>query len=146
MWKKVQEADAFFARLPWTRGGKRLWETIRPYNVNILTGVPTYQSSKQEKLQWCRRELGIPVHHIDKAGFARSHTPGKQLREGVCNVITCWSDNKHYESGPNAVLIDDRECLRGPWEARGGIFIHHDGDVERTISKLKALGIVPDES
>lgn len=144
MWQKVKQADAFFERLPWTRDGRRLWHAIRALEPTILTGVPNHPSSRVEKLRWCERELGVDVNHIDMAGHFRSHLNmnGKAKVPDKCNVITCWSDNKHFESGPNAVLIDDRLCLRERWEAAGGIFVHHDGDVDSTLQKLREIGLI----
>jgi hypothetical protein len=148
MWARVQQADSFFATLPWTVDGKRLWQAIRPHQPTILTGVPAHKSSRTEKLVWCQRELGVQVQHVDKAGMLWTHLPtlpynnNAKNEDGVCTVITCWSDNKHYESGPNAVLIDDREFLRERWEAKGGIFVHHDGNVDATLQKLKDAGVL----
>lgn len=144
MWQKVREADAFFERLPWTRDGKRLWRGIQHLKPSILTGVPNHPSSRVEKLRWCERELGVQVNHIDMAGHFRTHlnVNGRKVLPDKCNVITCWSDNKHYESGANAVLIDDRLCLRERWEAAGGIFVHHDGNVDVTLQKLRRIGLI----
>jgi hypothetical protein len=144
MWQKVKDADAFFEQLPWTRDGKRLWQAIRHLQPDILTGVPNHPSSRVEKLRWCERELGVQVNHIDMAGHFRTHLNmnARKVLPGKCNVITCWSDNKHYESRPNAVLIDDRLCLREKWEAAGGIFVHHDGDMDATLEKLRQIGLI----
>mmetsp|Transcript_9202 Transcript_9202/g.19628 ORF Transcript_9202/g.19628 Transcript_9202/m.19628 type:complete len:83 (-) Transcript_9202:78-326(-) len=62
-------------------------------------------------------------------------------KEGVVNVITCWSKNKHFESRENHVLIDDRTSLATAWESRGGIFIPHTS-AEKTLSLLREKGIV----
>jgi hypothetical protein len=58
-------------------------------------------------------------------------------------VITCWSKNKHMEClGSNYILIDDRaEKLQGPWEAAGGIFIHHTS-TDVTLTQLRKLNIL----
>jgi hypothetical protein len=58
-------------------------------------------------------------------------------------VITCWSKNKHMEClGSNYILIDDRaEKLQGPWEAAGGIFIHHTS-TDATLTQLRKLNIL----
>ena len=160
MWDRIEKADRpFFETLPWTKGGQRLWKAIQHLQPDILTGVPTYKSSRTQKLLWCHRELGADVvHHVDMAGQWRSHalvrrqqsvattttattSRSRQDSVSVCKVITCWSDNKHHESGPNAILIDDRECLRAKWEAAGGIFIHHCGDVDVTLDKLRQVGV-----
>ena len=151
MWRRVQDADAFFEKLPWTREGQRLWGAIQHLQPDILTGVPQHPSSRIEKLRWCQRELGVDVHHVDMAGKWRSHANvnGMSKQDNAVNVITCWSDNKHYESGPNCILIDDREFLRAGWEAAGGIFVHHYGDVDATFERLEEIGVLvndPDES
>ena len=65
-----------------------------------------------------------------------------ETESDVLNVITCWSYNKHYESGHGAVLIDDRIALKESWEAAGGIFVHHTS-TERTLQQLRGLGVLP---
>mmetsp|Transcript_5206 Transcript_5206/g.8565 ORF Transcript_5206/g.8565 Transcript_5206/m.8565 type:complete len:275 (+) Transcript_5206:239-1063(+) len=143
LWNRVSGADSFFERLPWMPGGQQLWESIQHLQPDILTGVPPHHSSRREKLKWCRRELGIQVAHVDMAGQLSSHVRLEgEKQEGLCNVITCWSHNKHHESGPNAVLIDDRDSLREAWEAKGGIFVHHTGDVDHTLQQLRHYGIL----
>jgi hypothetical protein len=103
--------------------------------------------------------------HLDKAGRFRQHysvnaimddpmrtvsykEAGRSIATGSndwhCRVITCWSEQKHHESGPGVVLIDDRISLRPAWEAKGGIFIHHiTGNVEHTLQQLRQYGILP---
>jgi hypothetical protein len=58
-------------------------------------------------------------------------------------VITCWSTNKHHESRPGAVLIDDCLRLRDDWERKGGIFIHHEtGNAQNTLKQLVERGVL----
>lgn len=147
LWRKVQAAGRFFEDLPWTNEGRLLWQAIRHLSPDILTGVPVYDESREQKFRWCRRELGVHVRHVDMAGRWRSHRCIKgqrtTCRDEVCHVITCWSDNKHYESGPGKVLIDDRIELKELWEAKGGIFIHHrTGDLASTLQQLQDYGII----
>ena len=100
MWKHVAQAKAFFEDLSWTSDGKELWNAIRHLRPDILTGVPSIQSSRREKYNWCRRELGLKdLHHVDMAAGYDEHESmnGHLPREGVTNVITCWSNNKHLE-------------------------------------------------
>ena len=59
----------------------------------------------------------------------------------VLNVITCWSKNKHLESGAGRILIDDREDLGVAWEEAGGTFVHHVSTKE-SLKKLTELGII----
>jgi hypothetical protein len=165
MWQRVATAPpAFFEHLPWTRHGRRLWNAIAPLQPDILTGVPTVgghylaSSSSVEKYKWCQRELGVAVTHHDKvAGSALLNSKSdynnknddqdqEEYTTTTTRVITCWSRDKYLESGENAVLIDDRLELRRDWEAAGGTFIHHNGNVQETIQKLHRAGILQPEN
>lgn len=156
MWQRIQQdKQGFFENLPWTPKGKRLWQAIRPLKPHILTGVPLHPSSRQEKVNWCARELGVPIQHIDMADWGRQHMPVAGSRpplfvageeSNACRVITCWSNNKHHEAHPGAVLIDDRIELKDKWVERGGIFVHHKGDVDETLLDLVQLGILDEDA
>ncbi|KAL7533957.1 hypothetical protein ACHAXR_005550, partial [Thalassiosira sp. AJA248-18] len=147
MWGAISKSDQFYARLPWTSDGKALWEELKCHastTPDILTGVPRTNKSRAEKFAWCKRELGISVNHVDMAGKKSAHavvSGRRRNKEGVVNVITCWSKNKHCESKESHVLIDDRLALQEAWEERGGIFIHHT-KTERTLSMLREKGIL----
>ena len=153
MWRLIAESNtAFFETLPWTADGPRLWNAIQHLNPDILTGVPDLPCSRMEKWQWCSRHLGMEeCRLIDMAGeddFNHAMVndtpracPNQKRKRRVANIITCWSYNKHYESGENAVLIDDRIALKESWEAKGGIFVHHT-NTDTTLTKLEDLGIL----
>jgi hypothetical protein len=147
MWSIVAGADSFYEHLPWMSDGKELWNAIRHLSPDILTGVPRHWSAREEKAEWCRRELGVPTNHVDMAGYQRSHhvVEGRKKEGDVVNVITCWSRNKHMESGVRCVLIDDRENQAKEWEMRGGIFVHHTS-TERTLRELRERGILSEAS
>lgn len=168
MWAAVTRTKDFYNRLPWTSDGKELWRHVtattngdgrKKLLPEILTGVPRNKAAREQKYNWCKRELPLAtstldndddnvvrVRHFDMAGPKRSHesVDGAHQRRtrsaSTINVITCWSANKHCESGPNRILIDDREKLGVEWEKRGGIFVHHT-DTESTLKKLQRLGI-----
>ncbi len=146
MWSAISRADRFYDKLPWTEDGKVLWEELKNHSTtpDILTGVATFKSCAEEKFAWCKRELAIPVNHVDMAGKKSTHelvSGTRQYKVGIVNVITCWSKNKHYESKANHVLIDDRLSLKHDWEKQGGIFIHHTS-TESTISMLRERGVL----
>jgi hypothetical protein len=101
----------------------------------------------------------LVVEHVDMAGrFFRharvnphdldsttSEAAKERRRQQHQRVITCWSSNKHHESRPGAVLIDDCLQLKEAWEQKGGIFIHHQtGNAERTLRQLVEHGILDD--
>eukprot|EP00980_Cylindrotheca_fusiformis_P028913 scaffold22672_cov141-Cylindrotheca_fusiformis.AAC.16 len=144
MWKHIARANAFYEHLDWTRDGKELWNAIQHLKPDILTGVPYPKSSRLEKVNWCKRNLGLDkLHHVDMASGCRDHEPvnGNLPEEGVTNVITCWSNNKFRESRRGCILIDDRLDLREQWEEAGGLFVHHT-DAATTIQKLRNHGIL----
>ena len=113
MWERISRAaPGWFERLEWTSDGKRLWNAIGCLNPDILTGVPPIHSSRIQKFNWCKRELGKSAgeeidgegeggfHHVDMAGYGSDHhrsVNGNFPKKDKTNVITCWSCNKHRE-------------------------------------------------
>ena len=96
-----------------------LWNYVKQFNPQILTaaGNPEYNAGEQ-KYRWIAKHLGsnITVHvvrrAVEKAQFA---TPG-------------------------AILIDDKRKALDPWEAAGGIGVHHV-TAANSIAQLKQLGL-----
>jgi len=167
MWSAIARNDTFFEHLPWTCDGKELWEAIHTLSPDILTGIPMIYPSRFHKFHWCIRELFHvdTIQHVDMAGQDMTHTnpdgiyiPRKRQRnkeshnnednhhDHYCSiavdVITCWSRNKHMESKPGAILIDDRQDLGEAWESKGGIFIHHTSTAN-TLTVLRRLNVIP---
>lgn len=144
-WSGITRANDFYGALPWTSDGRELWNAIKHLNLDILTGVPrSRKSSRKEKAEWCARELGVETNHVDFAAPKSGHEliHGALRREKhVVNVITCWSRNKHFKSGPNRLLIDDTEKLMADWESKGGIFVLHT-DTESTLARLRELEVI----
>ena len=101
MWESISQAPRWFEELEWTMDGKRLWSAIKHLNPTILTGVPDIFSSRIEKFNWCKRELGLEeAHHVDMAAdglIDHKSVNGNLPREDKTNVITCWSNNKYKE-------------------------------------------------
>jgi hypothetical protein len=155
MWSSIARAGNFFLNLPWTTDGKVLWNKIveNGYYPSILTGIPFIKGSREQKFSWCERELkyafdslgkSVIFNHVDYASPKNGHErKSGSIRRGenIVNVITCWSQNKHFESGAQKVLIDDREDIGVKWTEKGGIFIHHI-TVEGTIAKMVEKGIL----
>ena len=147
MWQRIKEWEGdFFEELEWLPGSLTMWETIRHLGPTILTGVPgdpELKRARQEKFNWCCKNLQTTCRHVDMAGKDLSHTNvnGVLEGEGVTNIITCYSKNKHYESGPGCILIDDTLALKEAWVAKDGIFIHHKS-AQKTLCELKELGVL----
>jgi 5'(3')-deoxyribonucleotidase len=88
----------WWANLPWTEDGKRIWSLVEPFKPCILTHgrVP---HSNAGKVEWLHRELPDVVHD------------GRFLLSGT---------RKDLVARPGAVLIDDAEHNCEAWEAAGG--------------------------
>jgi hypothetical protein len=124
LWPRLSSIPDFFTYLPWMRDGERLWDAIWPLQPTILTSI-TGCWAETQKVDWITRELGPEVSYI-----------------------TCLSKHKHYycpTDRPGAILIDDKDTLRKPWQKAGGIFILHR-DTEDTIQKLESLLGIPLET
>jgi hypothetical protein len=152
MWARAAKTNSFFEHLAWAPGGKQLWDAIQHLEPDILTGCPAYRDSRTEKFKWCQRELGLDQQdllHVDMAGHFYGHrnVNGVRRSQQATHIITCWSYNKYHESGPGAVLIDDRISLKAAWEKAGGIFIfHRTGDVDATLRQLYDHGILQEDA
>ena len=132
-WKLFRESvgeneKEFWANLNWQPGGEKLWETISPYNPNILSSPaidfslpqdqqlnPDFNQAIQGKKVWIAKNLSnvgreIFVPAIQKSAFAK----------------------------PNRILIDDMEKNINAWEANGGIGILHK-NLSDTLEKLETL-------
>ena len=129
MWPRLAGARDFYANIPWMPDGLELWERVEPLDPVVLTGLPRGNWAKPQKLEWCRRELGPEVPVI--ACMSREKT--EKARE--------WLDTHHAGTERRVpVLIDDRASTREPWEAAGGVFIHHTS-AEESIRSLEELGL-----
>ena len=121
MWPRLAKTPDFYNTLDWMPDGRALWEYCRPFKPIILTGLPMGKWADPQKRAWCRRELGDGIEVI--TGLSR-HKPSMAIERS---------------SGRTAVLVDDREKLRLPFEVAGGIFIHHRNtrDTIQTLQQLK---------
>jgi hypothetical protein len=110
LWSSIAKAgSSFFTDLPWCTDGLELWNAIRPYRPTILTGV-SRAAVAVDKAAWCKRELCVETNHVDMAAKKKAHEPVTGFRkQGVTNVITCWSKNKHRESGPRRYVASREE-------------------------------------
>lgn len=147
MWAGIGNQDAFYESLSWTSDGEELWNAIKRLTPppNILTGVPRTRKHREEKFNWCKRELSeegkLICNHVDMAGKGRHELMSGRSKDNAINVITCWSKFKHFESKRNHILIDDRLKLKEDWEKKGGIFIHHTS-AAASLQMLKEQGVI----
>jgi hypothetical protein len=106
----------FWRGMSWMPEGKELWNYIKPYKPTLLTAPSWHNSSKEGKQLW--------------VGDHISGTP----------IVFKQADKKADLSGPNKILIDDREDTIMNWKHKNGIGILYTS-TEQAINELKQLGI-----
>lgn len=123
MWRRLAppRTKDFFSTLPMMQGASQLWNFLMPLSPAILTGSPSGDWAAPQKRRWCTEQLCLPADR----------------------VLVVDAVDKALFSKPGAVLIDDYEKHRKPWEARGGIFIHYRSAMEAIVlveGALRCLG------
>jgi hypothetical protein len=116
-WKRLANADGFFANLDPLPDAFELYEAVRAKGPIILTGMPHGKWAEPQKRAWAARHFpGVPV-------------------------ITTSAALKREHCHPGDVLVDDRDQHRKLWEAAGGLFIHHTS-ARSSIEALRAAGYI----
>tara|TARA_R100001082_G_C4330884_1_gene145583 strand:- start:84 stop:677 length:594 start_codon:yes stop_codon:yes gene_type:complete len=107
----------FWMDLPWTQGGKSLWQAIQPYNPIILSRPTDFDSIIGKKC-WVDNNLDIPHERV---------------------IIQ--KNKSEYSSFGNKVglLIDDYDKNVNDFRQAGGEAILHN-DVVDTLYQLKKYG------
>ena len=110
----------FWSKMPWTPGGRRLWNFIKNYEPRLLTAPSQDVSSRIGKKEWVINNL-TPIPKVIFKGAKYKHQAVKY---------------------PTDILIDDRYDNIARWRSAGGIGLHHptNGDPSEVIEKLKELG------
>jgi len=118
MWRRLAppRTKDFFSTLPLMSDALQLWSFLQPLSPAILTGSPSGDWAAPQKRRWCVEQLDLPAER----------------------VLVVDATDKALFSHPGAVLIDDYEKHRDPWEARGGIFIHYRSALE-SIALLEGV-------
>ena len=107
---------AFWVGMPWMEDGKKYWDYIKNYDVELLSSPSRSQTSRLGKRLWVRNNM-----------------PGVKL-------TLAQARNKQNYAAPNHILIDDRKSNIDQWKAQGGIGILHTS-ADDTINQLKKLGL-----
>ena len=126
MWEAIRKVDHFYGRLDLMPGAKEMFSRIESAygdKCEILTGIP-------------REERGIVTAAQDKIDWTR------RLLSGTVKVNTvCRKDKIRFCTGPEAVLIDDRERTILEWRELGGTGILHVGAGE-TLEELEKMRLL----
>jgi len=116
-WELVDaEGVAFWVGMPWLEDGKKYWDYIKNYNVELLSSPSRSETSRLGKRLWVRNNI-----------------PGTKL-------TLAYSANKQKYAAPNHILIDDRKSNIDQWISQGGIGILHTS-ADDTIRQLQKLGL-----
>jgi len=100
----------FWANMPWTSAGKRLWEKIGEYGVIILTDPSNFTDSKKGKLEW----INLHLSPMPKSVIFKSTGKKHEVLQGM-----------NPNDVEKCVLIDDSKLNTQPWESAGGIAFEH---------------------
>ena len=121
MFAAINKDPNFFRNLEWMENGRELWEKLKQYDPEILTGLPRGKTAAAQKRDWCAEEIGPHV-----------------------KVHTCWARDKwkKVDRSIKSILIDDlffffseENCKA--WSEAGGYSILYDGDNEKTLYLLE---------
>ena len=126
MWEAIRKIDHFYDRLEPMPGAKEMFDIIYGAygdRCEILTGIP-------------RPERGLETAAQDKTDWMHRLFAGDVKVNAVCR-----KDKMQFCSGPEAVLIDDREKTIREWREKGGTGILHVSP-EETLNELKQMGIL----
>jgi hypothetical protein len=113
----IAEAGAeWWATLPWTPEGKRLWQKLAKYEPRILSSpMNPLAACKNGKKSWIQINLE-PIYKPSEV------------------ILT----SKKYRLAKGNVLIDDFVLNTVPWENKGGIPIEHKS-ASLTLKKLEEI-------
>lgn len=116
---KYGSSKEFWGKLSWMSDGKKLWDTLKDLNTEILTACPSnckmQPSVERGKRIWCKNNL--------------------RITSGI-NVTTRKGKMKFV--GDKTILIDDYIKNVNKWKAKGGIGIHHRS-ARTTLVELKNI-------
>ena len=117
----AKAGGGFFDSLEWAKGGRELWEAIKPFSPVILTGIPQNGESwaARQKRQWCARHLGPDVRVVccmsrDKGLYVK-HDPEHDGGGGEYD-----DDDYDNDGSDNYDDYDDCDDEGGGSSRRGG--------------------------
>ena len=126
MWEKIRGISHFYDRLDLMPGAKEMFDLLyEKYGdrCEILTGIPKESrgivTASEDKNTWTHRMLSETV---------KIHTVSRR-------------DKQQYCTGPETILIDDRDDTIREWRDLGGTAILH-ANPEQTMAELKQLGVL----
>lgn len=112
-------SKTFWSELEWMSDGKKLWDTLKDLNTEILSACPSncrvQPNVEKGKRLWCKKNLGI----------------SKGINISTRKDKVNFANKKH-------ILIDDYIKNINEWKRAGGIGIHHR-TARATLVELKNI-------
>lgn len=128
----LKQGKSFWTDLDWVPGGKEVLDfAVKHYElVRILSSAGTgrdwgsFKFVQAGKLEWAAKNMP----QIEKKNI----------------VIVPFSNAKSKHSGPDRILVDDKERTIKQWTDKGGIgILHHHSDWQATLDELRAYAAEP---
>lgn len=125
-WEAIAGVGDFYAKLEWMPDGKKLYESLVPFEPILLTGIPHGKGWPAQKYKWI-------YQHLDPIPQCIIKHPGQTKMQAALEAL-------HLESKPEEtwVLIDDTAKMCGQWENEGGVALRHK-NAEDTLEQLLKL-------
>lgn len=115
--------EKFWSNMPWTSGGKQLWDIIADTGVTILTSPDAFAFAKIGKYKWIQKNLNPAPKNVIFKQTGKKHT--------ILNDM-------YPEEIGISVLIDDYSKNIIPWKESGGIGIKYE-DLQSVIPQLTKI-------
>ena len=127
MWAELQEIPNVFRMMKPTPYAAQLWAAICRHALpsKILTAIP--------------RKTSMPSAEQNKREWVLDHRKRVFLDSPPEVLIGPHSKDKWRHCKPGDILIDDRADNCAAWETAGGFTVHHLGDIETSLQRLRWL-------
>ena len=126
MWEAIRKVDHFYDKLKLMPGARDMFNEIwNQYGdrCEVLTGIPRPErnlvTAAEDKIHWMHRVLNPDIK---------------------VNAV-CRKHKLDFCTGPETILIDDREKTIREWQEKGGTAILHES-ADKTVDILRDMGIL----
>lgn len=113
------------------------WWTSMPAYPDAAAAVA--EARRMGMVRFLTGPIPSPSCYSGKAQWLLNFEPELKGRFNIlANLIICPAADKALLAGPKRILIDDNADNIAAWNAAGGIGIHHDGNMAKTMASLRA--------
>jgi len=119
MWAAIKKDPDFYEKLELHDDAMELWNFIKDYDVEVLTGIPKqergFRNADVHKKDWVKRKISPTL-----------------------KTNTVYAAQKKDFATPDSILIDDMNKNINAWIEAGGIGIRHTSTAS-TLKQLKEI-------